>query len=103
MPEFITPIQPLQFGEGGIITKKATTAEEVAGSIFKDYFYDAISNVEKAEKDVENKEYLLATGQIDDAHTVPIAQAELQLSVDLLVSLRNKAVEAFNELMRMSI
>ena len=103
IPEFITPIQPLQFGEGGIITKKATTAEETVGSFFKDYFYDAINNVEMAERDLENKEYLLATGQIDDAHTVPIAQAELQLSVDLLGSLRNKAVETFNELMRMSI
>ena len=65
--------------------------------------YPAINNVEMAERDLENKEYLLATGQIDDAHTVPIAAAEAQLSIDLLVSLRNKAVEAYNELMRISL
>ena len=52
---------------------------------------------------LEDKQYLLATGQIDDAHTVPIAAAEAQLSVDLLVQLRNKAVEAYNELMRISL
>lgn len=102
MAEFITPIQPLKFGESGIFAKNTTATEEVT-SFFKDYLADAIGNVEKAEKDLENKQYLLATGQIDDAHTVPIAEAELQLSVDLLVSLRNKAVEAINELMRMSV
>ena len=55
------------------------------------------------QKNLEDKQYLLATGQIDDAHTVPIAAAEAQLSVDLLVQLRNKAVEAYNELMRISL
>ena len=102
MAEFITPIQPLKFGESGIFAKDTTAVQDVT-SYFKDYLTDAIKNVETAEKDVEIKQYLIATGQLDDAHTLPIAEAELQLSVDLLVSLRNKAVEAINELMRMSI
>ena len=56
-----------------------------------------------SQKNLEDKQYLLATGQIDDAHTIPIALSEAQLSVDLLVQLRNKAVEAYNELMRISL
>lgn len=99
--DFITPIQPLKFGPGGIV--KTSTVVEEGTALFKDIFSDAIKNVTDAERNLEDKQYLLATGQIDDAHTVPIAAAEAQLSIDLLVSLRNKAVEAYNELMRISL
>ena len=99
--EFITPIQPLQFGAGGITTKNSIV--EVGTALFKDIFSDAIQNVKDSQKNLEDKQYLLATGQIDDAHTIPIALSEAQLSVDLLVQLRNKAVEAYNELMRISL
>ena len=100
--EFITPIQPLKFGVGGITASKRSVIEE-GTALFKDVFSDAIQNVKDTQKNLEDKQYLLATGQIDDAHTVPIAAAEAQLSVDLLVQLRNKAVEAYNELMRISL
>lgn len=100
--EFITPIQPLKFGVGGITASKSSVIEE-GTALFKDVFSDAIQNVKDTQKNLEDKQYLLATGQIDDAHTIPIAAAEAQLSVDLLVQLRNKAVEAYNELMRISL
>ena len=100
--EFITPIQPLKFGVGGITASKSSVIEE-GTALFKDVFSDAIQNVKDTQKNLEDKQYLLATGQIDDAHTVPIAAAEAQLSVDLLVQLRNKAVEAYNEWMRISL
>ena len=100
--EFITPIQPLKFGVGGITASKSSVIEE-GTALFKDVFSDAIQNVKDTQKNLEDKQDLLATGQIDDAHTVPIAAAEAQLSVDLLVQLRNKAVEAYNELMRISL
>lgn len=99
--EFITPIQPLRFGSGGIEAPKSAVEEGTA--LFKDVFSDMVQNVKDTQKNLEDKQYLLATGQIDDAHTVPIAAAEAQLSVDLLVQLRNKAVEAYNELMRISL
>lgn len=100
--EFITPIQPLKFGVGGITASKSSVIEE-GTALFKDVFSDAIQNVKDTQKNLEDKQYLLATGQIDDAHTVPIAAAEAKLSVDLLVELRNKAVDAYNELMRISL
>ena len=37
------------------------------------------------------------------AHSVTIAGSYAQLTVDMLVSLRNKAMESYNELMRMNI
>lgn len=52
---------------------------------------------------MERKKYLLSTGQLDDAHTLPIAEAKAALSLDVLISLRNKAVETYNELMKISL
>ena len=52
---------------------------------------------------MEETQYLLATGQLDDAHTLPIAESKAALSLDLLISLRNKAMESYSELMRMNV
>lgn len=70
---------------------------------FQDIFQGVVDDVVSTEKELEQSQYLLATGQIDDAHTVPIAAAKAQLSVDLMVQLRNKAIESYNELMRISL
>lgn len=71
--------------------------------IFRGIFQEAVNNVTETERDLVDKQYLLATGQIEDAHSVMIAASEAQMAVDLLVSLRNKAMESYNELMRISL
>lgn len=98
---FIKPIQPMSFGEG--IGEVKNVTGQGGTSIFKGIFNEAINNVRLTDEDLANKQYLLATGQIEDAHSVPIAAAEAQLAVDLLVSLRTKALESYNELMRISL
>lgn len=41
------------------------------------------------------------TGQLDDVHDYTIAASQASLAVELTAAVRNKAVEAFNEIMRM--
>lgn len=71
--------------------------------MFENIFKSALDNVASNEKSLEQAQYLLSTGQIDDAHTVPVASSMAQLSVDFLVQLRNKALDSYNELMRISL
>lgn len=97
----ITPIQMPESLES-LRTAQQTKGSDTVG-LFKNIFNDMIQNVDETEKNLEQQEYLLATGQIDDAHTVPVAAAEAQLAVDLLVQVRNKALEAYQELMRISL
>lgn len=99
---FITPIIPMN-SIGDIGSEKKITSGEAGSSVFQDVFREAIKNVKETDKDLTTQEYLLATGQIDDAHTVPAAAAKAQLSVELLTALRNKALESYNEMMRISI
>lgn len=98
---FITPIQMPESLESLRSAQQAKRSEE--GSLFKNIFDDMVKNIDETERNLEQQEYLLSTGQIDDAHTVPVAAAEAQLAVDLLVQVRNKAVEAYSELMRISL
>ena len=98
---FITPIQIAD--SIGSLKEMQGTAKTEESSLFRSIFETAIANVEETEAYHEQQEYLLATGQIDDAHTVTIAAAEAQLAVDLLVQLRNKAVESYQELMRIAL
>ncbi|CUX71946.1 flagellar hook-basal body protein FliE [Clostridium sp. C105KSO15] len=99
---FITPMVPIN-SIGDIGSEKKVTSGQTGSSMFQDIFKEAIQNVKSTEKDLTTQEYLLATGQIDDAHTVPAAAAKAQLSAELLTALRNKALEAYNEMIRINI
>ena len=59
--------------------------------------------MKSTEQELTNQQYLLATGQVEDAHTVMIAASQAQVAVDMLVQLRNKALDSYNELMRISL
>lgn len=97
---FITPIQPISLtGETGQSTK-VKGQEGIAA--FKGIFEEAINNVKTTEDTLAKEQYLLATGQIEDPHTVMIAENNAQLSVDLLVALRSAALQTYNEMMRIS-
>lgn len=97
---FITPIREIgiDFESFGRVNGQKSDS-----SVFKSVFENAIKDVKTTEQDLVTQEFLLATGQIDDAHTVPIAASKAQMSVDLLVSLRAKALEAYNELIRIGV
>lgn len=41
------------------------------------------------------------TGRLDDVHDYTIAATQASLAVELTAAVRNKCVEAFNEIMRM--
>jgi len=83
------------------ITGKKT--ESSTDSIFGDIFSNAIQSVKDTDAEKTQAEYLLSTGQLDNPATLTIASAKAELSVELLVNLRNKAVEAYDELMRISV
>ncbi len=44
-----------------------------------------------------------ATGDLRDVHDYMIASAESGLATEMVVTVKNKAVEAFNEIMRMPV
>lgn len=73
------------------------------GATFGDIFGAAIEAVRQTEAEKTQAQYLLATGQLDHPAEAVIAANKYEMSVSLMVQLRNKGLEAFNELMRISL
>ena len=70
---------------------------------FKSLFETAVNNVKQTQSDYDSEVYKMATGQSDNLHDITIASSKASLSVDLLVQMRNKIVDAYDEVMRMSL
>ena len=94
----ISPIEGLAPITGSVL-EPGLAAENP--SMFGLAFQSAIVKETDAEK-VE-AEYLLATGQLDNPASLMIASSKSELAVSLLVQLRNRALDAYSELTRISL
>ena len=70
---------------------------------FTDIFHTAIEAVKETDAEKNDLEYLMATGQLDNPSELLIAANKAQLSVNMLVQLRTRAMDAYNELMRINV
>ncbi len=85
------------------LTKERTAKTPAGGAPFTDIFQTAIDAVKETDAESTQMEYLMATGQLDNPSLALIAQYKATTAVDLLVQLRNKSMEAYNELMRINL
>lgn len=101
----IVPIQPAESIEQLNAARQTKPADSAAGAAlpFQSLFEEAVNNVKQTDSDLNGEIYKMATGQSDNLHDVVIASQKASLSVDLLVEMRNKVLDAYNEIMRMSV
>ena len=87
------------------VKQGAAAAEEtgIAGSAFGQIFNSLIQNVKDTDAEFTQAQYLLATGQLDNPAQLSIAAYKNEIAVDLLVQLRNRALDAYNELKNMNV
>jgi len=70
---------------------------------FSDTLKQALDQVNQLEKQSSHMGELLAAGNIDNLHDVLIAGQKASVAVELTVQVRNKVVEAYQEVMRMQV
>ena len=70
---------------------------------FSNILKDAIGNVNKLELEADNLTLKMAAGEIDNIHEVMIATQKAEISMRLLVEVRNKVLDAYREITRMQI
>ncbi|TIC83623.1 flagellar hook-basal body complex protein FliE [Nocardioides sp. GY 10113] len=80
-----------------------TAASRANGAEFGDLVIDGIDRLEGLTDKADHLAVQAATGQLDNIHDYTIAASEAQVATQLTVALRNKALEAFNEIMRMQV
>lgn len=77
--------------------------DEIKESSFGSLFSELIQGVKDTDAEFTQAQYLLATGQLDNPVQVGISAYKAELSLDLLIQLRNRALDAYNELKNMSV
>lgn len=76
---------------------------EGPGSDFGALVLDGIERLQSVQTEADKLAVRAATGDLDSLHDYTIAATEASVTTQLTVALRNRAVEAFNEVMRMQV
>jgi flagellar hook-basal body complex protein FliE len=76
-------------------------AGSTSGASFAATLSNGLQRVEAAQDKADSLAIQAATGTLADVHEYTIAANEAQLTTQLTVAVRNKAIEAFNEIMRL--
>jgi flagellar hook-basal body complex protein FliE len=80
-----------------------TSSVSGANSDFGSMVLDGIDHLERVQDTSDHLAVKAATGDLNAIHDYTIAATEASVTTQLTVAVRNKAVEAFNEIMRMQV
>jgi flagellar hook-basal body complex protein FliE len=87
--------------EGAALTSAATTATTATGSPFGNLIEDAVGQVDSLESQARAAVQGLMTGSGVDVHQAMIATQKASMAFELALSVRNKAVQAYQSVMGM--
>jgi len=77
--------------------------QESGGGSFSKVLNNALKKLNDAKVNADNLTLKFFTGEVQDFHQVAIAMQEASLTMQLAVEVRNKVVEAYQEVSRMQV
>lgn len=105
------PIDAVNGVTTNAMTKAFTDATEAAtgtgstssasGDGFAASLGNAVDGLQQLQSDSKTLALKAVTGNLDDIHDATIAATRAQVTLELVSAVRNKGVDAFNEIMRM--
>ena len=81
----------------------STQASGPSGESFAATLGQGLDALAGAQAKAEGLAVQAATGQLPDVHQFTMAATQAQLATELTVAIRNKAVEAFNDILKMPL
>jgi flagellar hook-basal body complex protein FliE len=92
----------IEGGSGEIAPHLKTTAPEKNDSevSFKDVLKGLVNQVDSLQKDADASIEGLVTGKTDDIHDVTIKLEEAGIAFDLMMEVRNKLVDAYQQIIK---
>ena len=85
-------------------TLKAQSLQTKGGETgFANTLNQAIKEVDRLQKDADVKTQQLATGESKNVADVMIATEKADIALRLMVQVRNKVINAYNEIMKMQV
>jgi flagellar hook-basal body complex protein FliE len=82
----------------GPVTAKPADPAGQSGTSFKDVLMDNIEQVNKLQKEADSAIEDLAAGRRSDVASVMIAKQKADMAFKMLLQVRNKLVDAYNEI-----
>ncbi len=103
--EGIGPLKPIVTvtSAGGTESKQGAEGAAEAADTFGGAMKRAISEVNNLQSQADDMAVKLASGDGEDVHRAMIAMQKAKLALDLTITVRNKVVEAYQEVMRMQV
>ncbi|NLN77781.1 MAG: flagellar hook-basal body complex protein FliE [Armatimonadetes bacterium] len=83
-------------------TPKAEAGGDVSAS-FAQSIKKAVDEVNGLQKQADNLAVNMASGDVEDVHKAMIAMQKAKLALDFSIQVRNKVIEAYQEIMRMQV
>lgn len=74
-----------------------------SGQSFVDLLQDGIKEVNNTQKIADKKASDIATGKSGELHEAMLSASQAELTFNLMVQIRNKALEAYQDIMRMPV
>lgn len=96
--QFDPQIPPLTAGEARKADNRSRGPESFA-TVLEGLFNDVNSLKVNADKTIEK----LNTGEIEDVHQAVVAAEEADVAFRMMMEIRNKLLEAYQEVMRMQV
>ncbi|WP_434656173.1 flagellar hook-basal body complex protein FliE [Thermoanaerobacterium thermosaccharolyticum] len=94
----INPISQIN-SIGGISASSTTNNSTSFGDILK----TAIADVNNLQLKSQQDDQMLVTGDINDIHNVMIDATKADIALELTIQIKNKVLDAYQEIMRMSV
>lgn len=82
-------------------TSATSAASGTDGSGFAASLGNAVDGLQQLQSSSKTLALKAVTGNLDDIHDATIAATRAQVTLELVAAVRNKGVDAFNEIMRM--
>lgn len=103
----VVPIGPVQgVNPSGYVSDSGyvsgvSAVPSAGGADFGASLTGAVDNLQQLQSASKDLAVSAVTGNLDDIHKATIASSRAQITLELVAAVRNKGVDAFNEIMRM--
>lgn len=101
---FIVPISRMPSISDITALPSVQPPQQGGGTVpFADILAEALQNTRETQAVSQQDAYNLAMGQMDDLHTLQINSQKAAAAMEFTVELTTRAVNAYNEIMRMQV
>jgi flagellar hook-basal body complex protein FliE len=97
------PITPIQAISPVIAPVKAAAAAAPSGEVFQGIFAQSVAGVEGQREAAQQSVDRFLSGEGEELHQVALATQKAELSFEMFLQVRNKVVQAYQDIMRMQI